>query len=120
MPGPHGFTVRRNIVRLRAPIAHEPKLALQSRPRARRTASTASHPNVRDDRYTPLLRDETAGFLDLICVGRREEYSLNADLAENSNLPGRATHTIAKASKLEPSSTRLAAISVRNPSETKS
>ncbi|MGA7153792.1 MAG: hypothetical protein WBY84_20690, partial [Pseudolabrys sp.] len=29
-------------------------------------------------------------------------------------------HTIAKASKLEPSSTRLAAISVRNPSETKS
>jgi hypothetical protein len=38
-------------------------------------ASTASHPNVRDDRDTPLLRDETAGFLDLICVGRREEYS---------------------------------------------
>src|SRR6266851_3182510 len=32
-------------------------------------ASTASHPNVRDDRDTPLLRDETAGFLDLIWVG---------------------------------------------------
>jgi hypothetical protein len=33
-------------------------------------ASTASHPNVRDDGQRPSLRDETAGFIVLICPTR--------------------------------------------------
>jgi hypothetical protein len=39
-------------------------------------ASTASHPNVRDDRDTPLVRDETARDMQVIWVRRKREYFL--------------------------------------------
>ena len=41
-------------------IAHKPKPALRSRPRADAVASTASHPNVRDDGQRPSYRDGMA------------------------------------------------------------
>ena len=48
-------------------------------------ASTASHPNVRDDRDTPLVRDETASVISLIWGGREAEYFCAGDSTENSN-----------------------------------
>jgi hypothetical protein len=39
-------------------------------------ASTASHPNVRDDRDTPLLGDETVGNKEVIWVKSEAEYFL--------------------------------------------
>ena len=68
MPGPHGFAVRFSAVRLRASIAHEPKLALPSDSRDDAAASTASPPNVRDDRDTPLSWAGMARNKELICV----------------------------------------------------
>jgi hypothetical protein len=47
----------------------ENRPAIPSAPDA--AASTASHPNVRDDGQRPLVRDETAGVMDLIW-GKRE------------------------------------------------
>jgi hypothetical protein len=46
--GPHDFAVRSNVARPHA-LARDDA-----------AASTASHPNVRDDRDTPLVGDETA------------------------------------------------------------
>jgi hypothetical protein len=56
MPGPHDFAVRFSAVRLR----DVPSLTSFHPPydatfRADAAASTASHPNVRDDRDTPLF-----------------------------------------------------------------
>src|SRR5216684_842262 len=54
--GPHDFAVRCNISR---PLAVDRsqvfQLALQSRRAQNAAASTASHPNVRDDHDTPLF-----------------------------------------------------------------
>jgi hypothetical protein len=53
-----------------------PYASLAARPRAKRAtagpASTASHPNVRDDHEPPLSPDETGGDMLLIC-GRGQE-----------------------------------------------
>ena len=73
-------------------IAHG-KPALRSTSRADTAASTASHPNVRDDRDTPLVGDETARFLELIWVRRKQEYfckedwtgKISLNLKENSS-----------------------------------
>ena len=46
-------------------------------------ASTASHPNVRDDGQRPSLRDETAEFVELIWVSWKQEYFLKPDLTGN-------------------------------------
>jgi hypothetical protein len=43
------------------------KLALQSHRAPDAAASTASHPNVRDDGQRPFLRDRMAGVLKAIC-----------------------------------------------------
>jgi len=43
-------------------------------------ASTASHPNVRDDRDTPLVGDETARVLKLIWARGEWKYFLKAGL----------------------------------------
>src|SRR2546429_4165180 len=45
-------------------------------------ASTASHPNVRDDRDTPLVRDETAELISLIWVWRETIYFSREDSTE--------------------------------------
>ena len=37
-------------------------------------ASTASYPNVRDDRETPLVRDRMAKDMPVICVRRKPNY----------------------------------------------
>jgi hypothetical protein len=50
----------------RAVIAHRPKPALRSKSAPDAAASTASHPNVRDDHDTPLVGDGMAEFLALI------------------------------------------------------
>jgi hypothetical protein len=42
-------------------------------------ASTASHPNVRDDRDPPLLRDETARFVGLIWGKEEAVYFCEGD-----------------------------------------
>src|SRR5258705_2710075 len=56
-------------------IAHRScRPALPSRFTPGAAASTASHPNVRDDRDTPLVGDEMAGFLELIWGRREGEY----------------------------------------------
>ena len=67
--GPHDFTVRFGTARQHAPrIAHEPKRpALQSHRAHDAAASTASHPNVRDDGQRPFLGDRMSGVLKLIC-----------------------------------------------------
>ena len=52
--GPHDFAVRVSAARL-----------------ARASASTASHPNVRDDGQRPLVRDETARNKPVIWVERK-------------------------------------------------
>src|SRR6266436_6533983 len=47
-------------------------------------ASTASHPNVRDDRDTPLVRDETAESIRLIWVFSEAEYFSREGWTEKS------------------------------------
>src|SRR6266436_9396576 len=57
------------------PIAHGSRRSALQSCRAHDTlASTASHPNVRDDRDTPLVRDETARTINLIWGEREAEY----------------------------------------------
>ena len=53
-----------------------PKPALQFTCAPDAAASTASHPSVRDDRDTPLVRDETARDMQVIWVRRKREYFL--------------------------------------------
>ena len=53
--------------------------ALPSRFTPGAAASTTSHPNVRDDRDTPLVGDEMAGFLELIWDWREGEYFYRRD-----------------------------------------
>ena len=59
MPGPHGFAVRNNIVRL-----HAVRRSRETRPaipfHANAAASTATRPNVRDDGRRPSERDGMA------------------------------------------------------------
>jgi hypothetical protein len=55
--GPHDFAVRR---KARSSVALP--------------ASTASHPNVRDDRDTPLVRDETAMNMQVIWANMESKY----------------------------------------------
>ena len=76
MPGPHGFAVRISAVRLSRPDRSraEARPAISFAPDA--AASTASHPNVCDDPDTPLVGDETAGFLAVIWGEGEEEYFL--------------------------------------------
>ena len=59
---------------LRAGVAHgvEAALRLPSAPDA--AASTASHPNVRDDGQRPLVRDRMATVIVLICPTAEGEY----------------------------------------------
>ena len=73
--GPHDFTVRASIARPRAPDRSQAK-ACPAITSARPTlpASTASHPNVRDDRDTPLVGDETATDMQVICVNMKSKY----------------------------------------------
>jgi hypothetical protein len=59
-------------------IAHG-KPALRFRFTRDAAASTASHPNVRDDGQRPSLGDETAGFLALIWGFRKQEYFRQQD-----------------------------------------
>src|SRR5260370_4813918 len=88
MPGPHDFAVRSPPSKnaspdrctpsevfakpdlapfvLRAGIAHGVEAALRSPSAPDAAASTASHPNVRDDTQRPSLGDETAAFVALI------------------------------------------------------
>jgi hypothetical protein len=66
-------------------IAHRSRRpALRSRHALGALASTASHPNVRDDRDTPLVRDETASVISLIWGEREAEYFCAGDSTENS------------------------------------
>ena len=58
-----------------APVTAHGKPALRFRCAPDAAASTASHPNVRDDHDTPLVGDETAGVLELIWVRREGKYS---------------------------------------------
>jgi hypothetical protein len=53
--------------------------ALPSRFTPGAAASTTSHPNVRDDRDTPLVGDEMARFLELIWGRRKQEYFRGKD-----------------------------------------
>jgi hypothetical protein len=70
------------------PIAHgSRRSALQSCHAHDALASTASHPNVRDDRDTPLVRDETARVISLIWVRREAEYFCAGDSTEKSKTP---------------------------------
>jgi hypothetical protein len=55
--GPHDFAVRK------------PALSSEAQ-----LASTASHPNVRDDRDTPLVGDETAKDMQVIWVKKEWKY----------------------------------------------
>src|SRR5215212_8082842 len=82
--GPHDFTVRISAVRLRAcksltgwtpPCDHDCAPTL--------SASTASLPNVRDGRETPLSRAGTAQTWPVICVEREGEYFLNGGWTAN-------------------------------------
>src|SRR6266700_5061190 len=73
MPGPHDFAVRFSAVRLRATTAHD-ESPCDSSSRADAAASTASHPNVRDDREPPLLRDEMATVVNVIWGNREAIY----------------------------------------------
>src|SRR5258708_37157982 len=60
--GPHDFAVRISIIRpraLRAPDA---------------AASTASRPNVRDDRETPLCVGRDGDISEVICMRTKQEY----------------------------------------------
>jgi hypothetical protein len=61
VPGPHGFAVRRNIVRLRAVNRSQAEAhpAIPCAPDA--AASTASLPNVADDHDTPLFWGRDGG-----------------------------------------------------------
>src|SRR5882724_3077032 len=88
MPGPHDFSVRN----LAARLARSRSLTDLVDPpcnhvRAHDTfASTASHPNVRDDRDTPLVRDETARTINLIWGEREAEYFCAGDSTEKSKI----------------------------------
>ncbi len=84
-----------NIVRLRASIAHgKPPCDRNCAPDA--AASTASHPNVRDDRDTPLQGDETAWNKPVIWVRRKDEIFLRKGLGTQITcspiLPRRTGH----------------------------
>jgi hypothetical protein len=73
--GPHDFTVRVSIVRPRAPDRSQAKACpaiTSTRPTL--PASTASHPDVRDDRDTPLVGDETATDMQVICANMKSKY----------------------------------------------
>jgi len=47
-------------------------------------ASTASHPDVRDDRDTPLVGNEMTGDMWVICLKREEDYFLRQGWTVNS------------------------------------
>jgi hypothetical protein len=49
-------------------------------------ASTASRPAFRDDRDTPLMRDETARDIDLIWVRREWKYFCKQDWTASTRL----------------------------------
>jgi hypothetical protein len=55
MPEPHAFAVRNGIGRLRAARSLMAEATLQPPFAPNAAAATASHPNVRDDRDTPLV-----------------------------------------------------------------
>jgi hypothetical protein len=65
--GPHDFTVRFSAVRpaRRCPLT---ETALRTHLTLDTAASTASHPNVRDDGQRPFLGDRMAGVLEMICL----------------------------------------------------
>jgi len=82
--GPHDFAVRNNAARLRArrsltDLVDPPCDHVRAHDAV---ASTASHPNVRDDRDTPLVRDETAELISLIWVWRETIYFSREDSTE--------------------------------------
>jgi hypothetical protein len=58
-------------------------------------ASTASHPDVRDDGQRPLVRDETARNRPVICPRREAEYFCARGWTRFADLPGgqREAHT---------------------------
>jgi hypothetical protein len=61
-----------------APVDRSQVLACPAIPsRDDAAASTASHPNVRDDRDTPLVGDETVRNKEVIWVRMKREYFLN-------------------------------------------
>ena len=73
--GPHDFTVRVSIVRPRAADRSQAKACpaiTSTRPTL--PASTASHPDVRDDRDTPLVGDETVTDMQVICANMKSKY----------------------------------------------
>jgi hypothetical protein len=75
----------------RRPNAHEPKGRPAFALRDDAAASTASHPNVRDDRDTPLSRDGTAWDKPVIWVKWKWEYFCRGGLdREIADLPRRA------------------------------
>jgi hypothetical protein len=55
---------------------------------SRTVASTASRPNVRDDRDTPLMRDGMAGMMLVIWVRREANYFCSKDWTVDSALIG--------------------------------
>src|SRR5438105_3707833 len=59
---------------LRAGVAHGVEAALRSLSAPDAAASTASHPNVRDDGRRPLVRDGMATLIVLICPTAEGEY----------------------------------------------
>src|SRR5258708_36852839 len=66
--GPHDFAVRCNISRpLAVNRSQVFQLALRSRRAQNAAASTASHPNVRDDHDTPLLGTGWRELVEMIC-----------------------------------------------------
>src|SRR5215218_7743204 len=89
--GPHDFTVRISAVRLRACkslTGWTPPC--DSRLRADAAASTASLPNVRDGRETPLSRAGTAQTSPVICLEREGKYFLNRGwTSQTGDLPVR-------------------------------
>jgi hypothetical protein len=71
-------------------------------------------------RYDRSGGSETKGTERKCYIHGDAQSSLSAIGCERRERPKLSAQLNAKASKLEPSSTRLAAVSVRNPSETKS
>jgi hypothetical protein len=73
--GPHDFTVRVSIVRQRAPDRSQAQRLPCDHVHALDTAaSTAPHPNVRDDHDTPLVGDETAMDMQVIWANLESKY----------------------------------------------
>src|ERR1700681_757191 len=79
--GPHDFAVRCNISRPhavdRSQAFRQP--ALRSHRAQNAAASTASHPNVRDDRDTPLCGTGWREFVEMICPTGEAKYFCEGD-----------------------------------------